>query len=284
VTLKNKKLTVSHARKSSKAKGSDWEDRQRLRDQFLGQDINIRRLLESFDHISGLQYFIKDTKSRTMATSRSTFNRLGIRDEKGVIGKAADSYLPRDLAEKYMEDDRKVIETGKPLRNIVEMYMNENGIRDWIITDKFPLYNSKGKIVGLIGTIQSFEARRKVLAHLGPVGKAADYIRENLGEPLMLTDVARLAGFSERQLQRLFHRVFGMTIQKFIIHSRIHRAIYDLIHSDLSLSEISSLYGFGDQSAFSNKFREVTGLTPRGYRLRYLADIIKPSLSSDRNS
>ena len=73
------------------------------------------------------------------------------------------------------------------------------------------------QVVGLIGTVQFFEARRKTLGYLGSVGKATDFIPDHLGEGLMLSEIARHASLSERQLQRLFRRAFGMTIQQFII-------------------------------------------------------------------
>ena len=157
------------------------------------------------------------------------------------------------------------------MRNIVEMWSNSQGTRDWIVTDKYPVRNAGGEVVGLVGTIESLEGRRKLVAHLGPVGKAADYIRDHLGDGMMVADIARHAGFSERQLQRLFRRVFGQTIQQFIIQIRVHAAIHDLTHSDHTIAHIAGLYGFSDQSAFTNKFREVTGTTPRSYRERYVA-------------
>jgi AraC family transcriptional regulator len=126
-------------------------------------------------------------------------------------------------------------------------------------------------VVGLVGTIQTFEARRHALAHLGPVGKAADFIRAHLGDPIMVGEIATQAGFSERQLQRLFRRVFGMTIQQFIIQSRVHGAIHELTHSARPIAEIAMMFGFGDQSAFSNSFRQVVGMPPKAYRDRYVA-------------
>ena len=126
-------------------------------------------------------------------------------------------------------------------------------------------------MVGLIGTVHFFEARRKMPGYFGPVGKAADFIRDRLGEGLMLAETARHAGLSERHLQRLFRRSFGMTIQQFIIRSRIQAAIYELSHSQRTIAEIALMFGFSDQSAVSVQFRSVAGVPPRIYRERYLA-------------
>lgn len=88
----------------------------------------------------------------------------------------------------------------------------------------------------------------------------------------MVGEIARRTGFSERQLQRNFRKVFGQTIQQYIIASRIHAAIGDLTHSGLRISEIALKYGFNDQSAFSNCFKRFTGRTPLAYRTTALGE------------
>jgi len=95
---------------------------------------------------------------------------------------------------------------------MVEMWFNPQGRRDWIATNKYPLRDGDGKVVGVIAILQNLDIREKRYAHLGPVGDAADHIRSHLSEPLMVGDIARRAGYSERQLQRNFRKVFGQTI------------------------------------------------------------------------
>lgn len=245
------------------------EDRRVLRETFFRTTIDLQALLDAFEESAGLVYFIKDAEGRAMGSSRASLRRMGIAGDD-IVGKLPHEYLPADLADKYSADDRQVLSSGAPLRNVVEMGFNEEGVRDWIITDKFPLHNAAGCVVGLVGIIQSFAARRRQLAPVAPVGLAADYIHDRLGEALPLSDVAAHVDLSERHLQRLFRRVFGMTIQQFIIHSRVHAAIHELTHSERSIAEIAMMFGFNDQSAFTNRFRKITGIPPREYRRRYV--------------
>ena len=252
--------------------GESLKTRLGFRDDFFKGQVDAKQLLQPFDRVPGLLYFVKDAQSRLMALSREVALRVGFKNEEEMVGLTVHSYLPPDLAEKYIADDQRVMQQGEPLLNIVEIWFNEQGIRDWIITDKYPLRNQGGRVVGLIGTILPFEARRKMLASLGPVGKAADFIRDHLGEQIMLSAIARDAGFSERQLQRLFRQVFGMTMQQFIIRSRIQAAIHELTRSKRTIVEIAMMFGFSDQSAFTNQFRQVTGMPPSSYRKRYFAE------------
>lgn len=229
--------------------------------------VSIRELLQPFDSLSGAFYVVKDRLSRVIAISPEAVKRMGYRDEAEVLGKLPADYLPPELAEKFCEDDRWVMQSGVPRLGMVEMWFNPHGGRDWISTNKYPLRNLDGEVVGIIGILQNLDIREKRFAHLGPVGEAADHIRGHLSEPLMVGEIARRSGFSERQLQRNFHKVFGQTIQQYIIASRIHAAIGDLTGSGLRISEIALKYGFNDQSAFSNCFKRLTGQSPRAYRM-----------------
>ncbi len=249
--------------------------RMKLQAEFFRLVIDPRELLAPFDHIPGVLYFVKDHLFQMMAISHEAVQRLGFQDEEEVIGRTDHEYLPMDLADRYREDDLWVMQNQKPRRNILEMWFTPEGARDWIVTDKYPLRNPQGKIVGLIGTIQPFAARRKLLAELGPVGQAADYIRANLRESIMLSELARRCECSEHQLQQLFHRIFGMTIQRFITYSRVHASIPYLLNSGRSFTDIGVRFGFADAGSFENKFREVTGLTPENYRDRYSASFCR---------
>jgi AraC-like DNA-binding protein len=179
--------------------------------------------------------------------------RMGYRHESEVLHKLPSEYLPPELALKFCADDQWVLQNGLPRLNMVEMWFDSRGRRDWIVTHKYPLRDLDGKFVGVIGILQNLDIREKRFAHLGRVG-----------------DIARKAGFSERQLQRNFHKVFGQTIQQFIIENRIHAAVAELTGSGLRISEIALKFGFNDQSAFSNCFKRVTGQTPRAYRVKVL--------------
>lgn len=244
--------------------------RLRIREEFFRTaGIDPRQYLQAFDHVPGLHYFVKDVCSRTILNTREYAQLPGHRSDDDIVGKRPAEYLAPDLADHYEADDRKVFETGQPLRNIIEIGFNERGVPDWIITDKFPLRDARGRVVGIMGTMQSLEGRVQNLPHLGEVGKAAAYIRANLGERFLLNDVAAHVGVSERHLQRLFHRLVGMTMRQFVIHSRVHAAAYELTHSRRSMADIALLFGFSDQAAFTNAFRRMTGMTPRDYRRRH---------------
>ncbi|QEL13239.1 AraC family transcriptional regulator [Limnoglobus roseus] len=240
------------------------------REAFFRLRADVRDLLRPFDRVVGLHYFVKDVDSRMVVVSPGSIQRMGGRTEDDVIGLQPHDYLPCDLADKYLADDRRVFQTGQPLVNMIEVGIDEQRLRDWLVTDKYPLHDQQGRVIGLVGTLQSFQARRQHLVQLEPVATAADYIRDRLGEPLRLSDIAAAVGYSERQLERLFHKVFGMTVRRFVIESRVHAAARELTHSNRSVTAIAMQFGFCDSCAFSHTFRKATGLSPKEYRNRHV--------------
>lgn len=67
-----------------------------------------------------------------------------------LVGKTDADLSPRDLAEKYRADDRKVIDTGQFFEEVDE-YRKPDGEVIYIQVLKAPVYNSRGEIIGTQG-------------------------------------------------------------------------------------------------------------------------------------
>ena len=104
--------------------------RLKLRDAFFSNQINLRQPLHAFDQMPAFRYFVKDTESRLMALSDKRVSQLGLTSEDEVIGMTDRDYLPSEIVDQFLADDQWVIRHGNPLRNRVEMGMDENGFRD----------------------------------------------------------------------------------------------------------------------------------------------------------
>src|SRR5438045_2150770 len=101
-------------------------ERLRIREEFFRDTgIDPRQFLQAFDHVPGLFYFVKDAESRTMLNTREYAQLLGYRSDEAIVGKRAGEYLAPGLAEHYEADDQRVLQTGRPLRNIIEIGFNE---------------------------------------------------------------------------------------------------------------------------------------------------------------
>lgn len=89
------------------------------------------------------------------------------------------------------------------------------------------------------------------------------------GEHLDVHSVARSTGVSLSHFCRLFKLETGMTAGDYFQRRRIHRACHRLLTTDASVTELAHALGFTDSAHFNRRFKDATGLTPRGYRLKY---------------
>lgn len=224
---------------------------------------------ELFEHLPGVYFFVKDRQSRLVCASRPFLEHLGVRDEAEFVGKTDYDFFPPHAADHFVRDDQHVMSTGEPLIGRVELWYNEQRVLDWFVTNKLPVRDQKGRIIGVMGTVRSYEGQRRSMQPLTLIHSTVDYIRQHHHEKLTVEELARQAGLSPRQLHRKFREVFGLSVQEFLVKTRIQAASDALIRTDLSLAEIAADFAFCDQSAFTQLFRKHTGLTPLRFRQRY---------------
>lgn len=97
--------------------------------------------------------------------------------------------------------------------------------------------------------------------------QATDFIQAHLDEKITLTSIAQHLNLSVHYFCQLFAQSTGMPPYRYVLRQRIERAKQLLkTKPDSSLGQIALECGFANQSHFTNHFRKLTGITPRGYR------------------
>ena len=76
-----------------------------------------------------------------------------------IVGKTDFDFFPRELAEKYQRDDRRVLQTGKPYET-VEEHQPPGGGKIYVQVVKTPLYGADGGIIGLQGIFWDITQQR----------------------------------------------------------------------------------------------------------------------------
>ena len=100
----------------------------------------------------------------------------------------------------------------------------------------------------------------------GALRRVCEYIEAHLADNISLQVLAGIAGKSMHHFARAFKQSTGLTPHGYLVQSRVRRVQELLITTDLSLSEISLVAGFSDQSHCARRFREHFGITPGSYR------------------
>lgn len=99
-----------------------------------------------------------------------------------------------------------------------------------------------------------------------PTATAAAYVNEHLNDPeLSNGELARVSGFSEVYLRRLFREYRGTTPKQYILDLRLKKARELLADSGLSVNEVAEQCGFSSVYHFSRAFRNAVGIPPSEY-------------------
>ena len=110
--------------------------------------------------------------------------------------------------------------------------------------------------------------------YLAPLTRTAEYIERHLNEKITLKDLAKISGYSEFHLIRIFAAATGETIGSYIRKRRLAAAAEALLNSGKRVIDIALDSGFGSSEAFSRAFKSVYGLSPHAYRKRGTAPYV----------
>lgn len=93
-----------------------------------------------------------------------------------------------------------------------------------------------------------------------------DTIHTRYSENLSLEEIAASANVSVSECCRCFSRSLKQTPFNYLIEYRIQKAADLLLNSNQSIADISMNVGFNSSSYFSNKFKQLMGVSPREYQ------------------
>jgi len=94
---------------------------------------------------------------------------------------------------------------------------------------------------------------------------ATEAISDNHGQ-IPVKEVARQAGYSERQLNRLFLTQIGMNTKNYTRLVRFNYVLKHIQKSPCFFAALSQQAGYYDQAHFDKDFKSISGFTPQGYR------------------
>ncbi|MBZ6129477.1 helix-turn-helix domain-containing protein [Streptomyces olivaceus] len=92
------------------------------------------------------------------------------------------------------------------------------------------------------------------------------WLRDNLARDLALADIAAHAGMSTRTLIRRFREQTGSTPLQWLHRARVRQAQHLLETTQHSVERIAGQVGFGSPTAFRERFKRTTGVSPQTYR------------------
>jgi PAS domain S-box-containing protein len=124
--------------------------------------------------------FWKDTESRILGCNQNFADDAGVTQPGDLIGKTLFDFYPPEQARAFRRDDLEVMRDGEPKLAIEEPLLLSSGKIAWVETNKLPLRDESGAIIGILGTYrditeqhQAADERRRLVEQLTDARDAA---------------------------------------------------------------------------------------------------------------
>ena len=128
-------------------------------EEALAQEHN---LLSSIINAIPNHVYVKDAKGRFILDNTAHRHFLGLEETVSVEGRTDFDFFAKSVAAKFDADDHQVIQSGEPILGLEEQSLPDAGEQreTWLETNKVPLRDTDGKIVGLVGVSSDISARK----------------------------------------------------------------------------------------------------------------------------
>lgn len=222
--------------------------------------VAFRELVDSTPQVMAA---IKSLDGRYVYVNAGFAQRLG-KPASAVIGQRVTDLFSPDLARSYAEQDALVVRSGRPMQGHLELIVRADGTLGWYVTSKSLLRDDDGTALGI--AVLSIDLHSQMMSTHAGLARVIASIRAQIHRPWRVAEMAKVAGLSSTQLERLCRRTLGLPPQRLLQRLRLEHAVGLITSTDLPLATVAAECGFYDQATFTRQFRSVLGLTPGMYR------------------
>ena len=184
------------------------------------------------------------------------------------VCKLLDLKVPEDVAVVGVDNDPMICDISDPPLTSIALNVESAGYEAAKLMDQ--MINRKRILGKQILVSPSYIVQRQSSDILAVddalVAKAITFIRKNAKNKILVKDVVKTLGISKRTLERRFRKSIHRSISSEIRNVRIELISKLLIESDLSISQITSLFNFTDVGHISRYFKMEKGVGLREFR------------------
>jgi len=147
--------------------------------ELQGSETKYRTLVENLPQ----KIFLKDTNSVYIRCNKNYAEALGITAAE-IAGRDDYEFYPRELADKYRADDRRIMDAGD-IEELEEPYV-EDGKKFWVHTIKVPVKDAHGDVAGILGIFRDITDRKRTEVQSERAWKFTQTIIDNFPGSLMV--------------------------------------------------------------------------------------------------
>ena len=140
----------------------------------------VSALLEKIPHY----VHFKDRESRFIAVSKSLVHYVGRIRADEVVGRSDADFFVAARARQIRETEERILRTGRPVLGQLEQEVRRDGQAAWVISNRLPLQDENGAIIGTFGISRDVTVTRQMEDDLEKAH-------------LQLVDASRAAGMAE---------------------------------------------------------------------------------------
>lgn len=118
------------------------------------------------------------------------------------------------------------------------------------------------QLVKAVASINYVECMEK-LSH---AERIRAYIDEHIHEAITLQTLSDNLHLSKSHIERVFHEKYEMSPIKYATNKKVQSASILLVHTNISIEELSQMFSFYDAANFSKCFKKVFSISPTKYR------------------
>ena len=235
----------------------------------LLETVTCSSILKIFDHQAGIILWVKDRSGVYQYANDEYLRHFFLTDLNEVVGKTDYDFVPKYIADSFIADDDLVLK-GEEIYNRIELVSFKDEMIDWYMTDKLPLKDKSGDIVGTIGVTRKVENMKGPQVPENSIVKIMSYIKDNFSQNISVVEMAEICCLSVSAFERKFKKYFKITPTAYILKFRINQVCRNLAYTNKSISEIALDCGFCDHSYMTRQFKKVMKCSPTEFRSKYI--------------
>lgn len=174
----------------------------------LKEERNLLRAL--IDNLPDTIYVL-DKEGKKVIANKADVRNIGLVSEADVIGKNDLDLFAGEIGKRGHIDNMSVIKSGVPIIDREEYFFDRNGKIMWLLTSKYPLYDSNNQITGLFGTGHDITNRKISQQELETKNKELSFLNKLAVELTQLKLSDNINQFLAKKIKEFSGALFAVS-------------------------------------------------------------------------
>jgi PAS domain S-box-containing protein len=201
----------------------DITERKQAEEKLRKNEAKFRVLLENLPQ----KIFLKDKNSTYISCNENYSRDLRINPDE-IAGKTDYDFFPKELAEKYRGDDKRIMELGRT-EELEERYI-QDGQEVWVSTIKTPVKDKKGNTIGIFGIFWDITERKRAEEELHESTEKIRGITASAHDAIIMVNTGGNISYWNEAAERIFgyaeEEIIGKHLHETIAPERFHEDFF----------------------------------------------------------